>query len=112
MSPDIDDDRAQQIHDEQLQARQRGGLKHRPVASTAKSKKTATNTGKSAPSPSFLSLFALPEGGVGDIAKGVIYGLLPALILFVLLPDWFKLLAVLLLVITGTIGYLLGNVPA
>jgi hypothetical protein len=53
--------------------------------------------------------WSLPLGGVRDVIIGFSYGLLPALLAAIFLPDMWKLLALVILVIASTAGYLLGD---
>ena len=117
MSDETDNERTDRIREAQIHDRARSSSK-KPNHNVTQKKSTApkkvskpsytTYSNKSEASTPSSSWLQLPLGATRDIAIGLAYGLIPTLFVVIFLPGAFKLLAVVILAIAGTVGYLLG----
>ncbi len=113
MAPESESERISRIREAQIGARGRNVPKPRSSVannSPSKSKKQA--------SPARPKLKLVPPvvfrantraNAVHDIVVGTAIAIIPAILVFIILPGTFKLLGILLLVSGGTVGYLLGE---
>jgi len=107
MSPETEGERDQRVRDAQLESRNRSSGQRSLAGGKPATKRKMASKAKSQPSQT--SQLNIPLGGTRDIVIGVAIGLVPSILVVVLLPGAFKLLAVLILAVAGGVGYLLGN---
>ena len=106
MSPETDAERTDRIRNAQIRDRNPAALQH--PNHVVKKKHVTKVQGKSLRA----DLLDMLPGGVRDVAVGLGYGLIPAILAALFLPAAFKLLGVLVLAVAATAGYMLGKADA
>jgi hypothetical protein len=107
MGHETEGEHDQRILDAQLESRNRGPAQRSQPSGQHTVKKKVVSKAK--PQPSQTTLLNIPLGGARDIVIGIAIGLIPGILVAILLPGVFKLLAILVLAVAGGAGYLLGN---
>jgi len=107
MSPESDDERNDRIREAQIRDRAVGTAK--PYAGASARKKAAS---KESDQPFLVELLGVFfTGGSKDVVKGLLIGIIPAILAAIFLPGVFKFAAVLILAITIGGAYMLGDAP-
>jgi len=103
MAPETESERISRINASQLNARA-GNPLQKTSAKTRSRQKAAAQ-------PSLIvELFRMLPAWLRDVLVAVGYGLIPAILVFIFLPNAFKLLGILVLLGAGLIGYMRGEV--
>src|SRR5713226_3974258 len=105
MSHESETERTDRIRDSQIRDRNPG----RSQNAYEVARKKNVPKGQEPAKPFLSELLNILPGGVRDVAVGVGYGLIPAILAAIFLPAAFKLVAVLVLMIAGGTGYMLGK---
>jgi hypothetical protein len=105
MSHESESDRTDRIRDSQMRDRNPGRSQNAYEVARKKNVPKAQEAAK----PFLAEILNILPGGVRDVAVGVGYGLIPAILAAIFLPAAFKLVAVLVLLIAGATGYMLGK---
>src|SRR5436309_3271156 len=105
MSHESESDRTDRIRESQIRDRSPGGSQNAYEVVRKKNVPKAQEPAK----PFLSELLNLLPGGVRDVAVGVGYGLIPAILAAIFLPAAFKLFALLVLMIAAATGYMLGK---
>jgi len=107
MRTETENDRVNRIRKAQLHDRSSSRSRNPYQNVSVKKKSVSKQANKSSQTP-IPSLLHLPLGGVRDVMIGLTYGLIPTILAAFLLPGALKLVALVILVIAGVVGYMAG----